>query len=151
MQFQKITPFLWFNHDAEKAVNFYCSIFKNSKIGSIMRYPEGSMLPAGTLMTASFELEGIQFTALNGGPKYVFNHAISFVIACENQSEIDYYWDRLLEHGEADQCGWLRDQFGLSWQVVPKNIGQLLSNPNAVQAMFQMVKIDIETLENAGK
>ena len=158
---QKITPFLWFNDNAEEAINFYASIFKNAKMGSIARYDkEGAKAagrPEGSLMTASFELEGQSFTALNGGPHFKFTEAVSFVINCENQEEVDYYWDKLSEGGDAkaQQCGWLKDQFGLSWQVVPTLLPKLLSGSDpsktgrVMHAMLQMKKLDIKTLEEA--
>ena len=152
---QKITPFLWFDNQAEEAMNFYVSIFKDSKVLSISRYGEGAPLPAGTVMTASFQIEGQQFTALNGGPVFSFTPAISFVIHCSTQEEVDHYWETLTEGGEEVQCGWLKDKFGVSWQVVPEVLGRLLNNPDpnkaqrAMQAMFTMKKIDISQLQEA--
>src|SRR6478735_1362729 len=125
---QKITPFLWFDNQAEEAVKFYTSIFKNSKVGTVARYGESGPGPAGSVMTASFELEGQQFVALNGGPIFKFTEAISFVVNCESQQEIDYYWDNLLKGGTPSQCGWLKDKFGLSWQIVPTALSKLLSS-----------------------
>lgn len=148
-RFQKITPFLWFDDQAEDAVNFYTAVFKNAAAGVKTYYPEGSMLPAGTLLTQSFELEGIQFVALNGGPKYHFNPSISFVVNCEDQAEIDYFWEQLSQNGRLDMCGWLTDQFGVSWQVVPATIGTLMKHPKAAMALMQMQKIEIAVLENA--
>jgi predicted 3-demethylubiquinone-9 3-methyltransferase (glyoxalase superfamily) len=151
----KIKPFLWFEHQAEEAVKFYTSIFKNSKIGKVARYPEGSPGPAGSVMTVAFQIEGQDFLALNGGPQFKFTEAVSFMIECENQKEIDYYWDRLLEGGKPQQCGWLKDRFGLSWQVVPANIDQIFSDKDsakaqrAMQAMLKMIKLNIKELENA--
>jgi predicted 3-demethylubiquinone-9 3-methyltransferase (glyoxalase superfamily) len=151
----KIKPFLWFEHQAEDAAKFYTAIFKNSKIGKVARYPEGSPAPAGSVMTVAFQLEGQDFVALNGGPHFKFNEAVSFMIECETQDEIDYYWERLLEGGKADQCGWLKDRFGLSWQVVPANIDQIFSGKDAakaqraMQAMLKMIKLNIKELENA--
>jgi len=150
---QKITPFLWFDNQAEEAMNFYVSIFKDSKVLSISRYGEGAPVPAGTVMTASFLIEGQQFTALNGGPLFSFTEAISFVIHCQTQEEVDHYWEKLTEGGEEVQCGWLKDKFGVSWQVVPEVLGRLLNNPDpnkaqrAMQAMFTMKKIDISQLQ----
>ena len=116
---QKITPFLWFNNNAEDAVNFYTSIFKNSKVGTVTRYGDAGPGPKGSVMTASFQIEGQEFVALNGGPVYQFTPAISFVVNCETQAEVDYYWDKLSAGGREVQCGWVTDKFGVSWQVVP--------------------------------
>jgi predicted 3-demethylubiquinone-9 3-methyltransferase (glyoxalase superfamily) len=152
---QKITPFLWFDDQAEEAVEFYTSIFKNSKLGSVSRYGEESPGVPGKLMTASFELEGQEFMALNGGPIFKFTEAISFFVKCEDQPEIDYYWDKLSDGGEIQQCGWLKDKFGISWQIVPTILGDLLNDPNAEKArnvnkaMLQMVKLDIAGLQKA--
>lgn len=156
---QTITPFLWFNNQAEEAVNFYTSIFKNSKMGSVSRYDEaGSKAagrPTGSLMTANFSLDGQEFIALNGGPHFKFTEAISFVINCETQEDVDYYWEKLTEGGQESQCGWLKDKFGLSWQVVPAILSKLLSNPDpqksqkVMKAMLQMKKIVIADLEQA--
>ena len=153
---QKITPFLWFNDNAEEAMNFYISIFKDSKIGTITRYSDDvakvAGRPAGSVMTATFELFGQNFVVLNGGPHYKFTEAISFVINCKDQDEIDYYWEKLSEGADpkSQQCGWLKDKFGLSWQVVPSNIGELLQkNKNAGRALMKMKKLDIATLESA--
>jgi predicted 3-demethylubiquinone-9 3-methyltransferase (glyoxalase superfamily) len=149
----KIKPFLWFEHQAEEAARFYTTVFKRSKVGAVSRYPEGSPGPAGTVMTVEFQIEGQDFVALNGGPQFKFTEAISFVIECENQKEIDYYWERLLEGGKPQQCGWLKDRYGVSWQVVPAGIDKLFSKPEkakrAMQAMLKMVKLDIKALENA--
>ncbi|MBA3914122.1 MAG: VOC family protein [Acidobacteriales bacterium] len=152
---QKIGPFLWFDTQAEEAMNFYTSIFKNSKAGSVTRYGEGGPGPKGSVMTASFELEGQQFTALNGGPHFQFTPAISFVVSCDDQNEVDHYWDRLLEGGRPQQCGWLTDKFGVSWQIVPAILPQLMKDKDAekskhvMQAMMQMVKLDVEKLKQA--
>ena len=152
---QKITPFLWFDSQAEEAMNFYVGIFRNSKVLNVNRYPAGSPMPAGTVMTASFVLDGQSFIALNAGPVFKFTEAISFVVDCETQEEVDYYWRRLAEGGEESQCGWLKDKFGLSWQIVPKQLGQLMSDPDSakagrvMQAMLQMGKIDIAALQRA--
>ena len=152
---QKITPFLWFDHQAEEAMNFYVSIFKNSKPGNITRYGNGAPLPEGTAMTVRFQLDGQEFAALNGGPQFAFTPAISFVINCADQEEVDYYWEKLLEGGRPNRCGWLEDKFGLSWQVVPTALPKLLSGPDAaasqraMTAMLQMDKIIIKDLEKA--
>ena len=152
----KITPFLWFDTQAEAAMNFYVSIFKNSKITSVNRYGEGMPLPAGTVMTATFELDGQPFTALNGGPEFKFTEAISFYVSCETQAEVDDLWSKLTaDGGEEGRCGWLKDKFGLSWQIVPTALGTALGNPDpekaqrAMQAMLKMNKIDINVLLNA--
>ena len=152
---QKIIPFLWFDGNAEEAMNFYTSIFKNAKVGNVSRYGEAGPGPAGSVLTASFELEGLQFTALNGGPHFKFNEAISFHVACESQQEVDYFWDRLGAGGQIQQCGWLKDKFGVSWQIVPTALPRLLGNPDrakansVMQAMLQMKKLDIAALEQA--
>ena len=157
----KITPFLWFDNSAEEAMKFYTSIFKNSKIGSVSRYDEeGSKAagrPKGSVMTASFQLEGQEFIALNGGPVFQFTEAISFVVNCETQAEVDYYWEKLTEGGAESQCGWLKDKFGLSWQIVPTILSKLLSDPDpqkskkVMHAMLQMKKIDIAKLKEASE
>jgi predicted 3-demethylubiquinone-9 3-methyltransferase (glyoxalase superfamily) len=150
-----ITPFLWFDNNAEEAIRLYASIFKNSKIGEIRRYGEGSPFPAGTLMMADFELEGQKFMALNGGPHFKFTEAISLFVSCETQEEVDELWDRLSAGGHKSQCGWLKDKFGLSWQIIPKALGELLGDPDeeksgrVMQAMLQMSKIDVKLLEQA--
>jgi predicted 3-demethylubiquinone-9 3-methyltransferase (glyoxalase superfamily) len=156
---QKITPFLWFENQAEEAVEFYTSIFKNSRIGNIARYDEAgakaSGRPAGSVMTVEFELEGQQFIALNGGPHYQFTPAVSFVVNCGTQQEIDYYWEKLAAGGKEIQCGWLTDKFGLSWQIVPTILSELVSSKDAAKsqramlAMLQMVKLDIKQLQDA--
>ncbi|MCW3122366.1 MAG: hypothetical protein JWQ38_1858 [Flavipsychrobacter sp.] len=153
---QKITPFLWFDGNAEEAMNLYTSIFSNSKIGEIVRYPEGAPGPAGSVMTASFQLEGQEFTVLNGGPMFKFTEAISFVVHCSNQEEVDRYWEKLTANGgEESQCGWLKDKFGLSWQIVPDVMIKMLKDADkaksnrVMQAMMKMVKIDIATLQAA--
>jgi len=152
---QKITPFLWFDNNVEEAVNHYLSIFKNSKVEMMSRYGEGGPGPAGAVMVAKFQLDGMEFLALNGGPHFKFTEAVSFVISCETQDEVDYYWDRLSEGGEESQCGWLKDKFGLSWQVVPSVLGQLVGDPDpeksgrAMNAMMQMRKLDIAALQSA--
>lgn len=152
---QKITPFLWFDNNAEEALTLYASIFKNSKIGTISLYGEEGPGDPGSFMTASFELDGQEFMALNGGPHFKFTEAISFFVNCENQEEVDFLWDKLSEGGEVQQCGWLKDKYGLSWQIVPTILGELLSDKNAdkansvMKAMLQMVKLDIAGLKQA--
>lgn len=151
----KITPFLWFDNYAEEAANFYVSVFKNSRILDISRYGEAGPGPKGTVMVANFELDGLRFTALNGGPRFKFTEAISFVVDCETQEEVDYYWDRLSDGGEKSRCGWVKDKFGLWWQVVPTILGKLMSDKDServkrvTEAMLQMDKIDIEPLQRA--
>jgi predicted 3-demethylubiquinone-9 3-methyltransferase (glyoxalase superfamily) len=153
---RKITPFLWFDGRAEEAMNFYLSIFKNSKAVSISRCGEGGPGPRGSVMSATFELEGQTFIALNGGPHYQFTPAISFFVNCQTQEEVDHYWDKLLEDGGKPlQCGWLTDKFGLTWQIVPTALGDMLASKDGekskrvMQAMMQMVKLDIATLKRA--
>jgi len=152
---EKISPFLWFDTQAEEAANFYTSIFKNSKINSITRYGDAGPGPKGSVMTVAFTLNGQDFVALNGGPIFKFNESISFVINCDSQEEIDYYWDNLLQGGTPSQCGWLKDKFGLSWQVVPTILPKLFQSKDpekskrVMQAMMKMVKFDIKTLEDA--
>jgi predicted 3-demethylubiquinone-9 3-methyltransferase (glyoxalase superfamily) len=146
----RITPFLWFDTNAEEAVDFYLTVFKNSrKIGAFRREIDDPSGPKGTILTVGFELEGLSFTALNGGPSYKFNEAVSFVVRCDNQGELDYYWSRLTDGGSEIACGWLKDKFGLCWQVVPARIGDLIKHPKAMQAMMHMKKLDIAELENA--
>lgn len=152
---QKITPFLWFDHQAEEAMNFYVSIFKNSRIISLTRYGEGGPGPAGEVMTGTFELEGQEFMALNGGPDHQFSEAISFFVDCKTQEEVDELWNKLTQDGEEGPCGWLKDKFGVSWQIIPTALGELLGDPDpaksqrVMQAMLQMKKIDIKTLQEA--
>jgi len=152
---QKITPYLWFENQAEEAVNYYTSIFKNSKITNVSRYPEGGPGPAGSLMTATFELDGQEFIALNGGPQYKFTEAISFLVNCKSQKEVDELWSKLTEGGEEGPCGWLKDKFGVSWQIIPTALGEMLSDPNpskaqrVMEAMFKMKKIEIPLLQQA--
>jgi len=152
---QKIVPFLWFDNRAEEAAKFYVSIFKNAKLGEVSRYTEGAPMPAGTAMTASFELDGMEFIALNGGPEFTFTEAISMYVRCESQEEVDYYWNTLTEGGEESQCGWLKDKFGLSWQIVPNALTEMLSDPDpqkasrVMQSMLQMRKIEIAELRRA--
>lgn len=152
---QTITPFLWFDHQAEEAVNFYVSIFKNSKVLSISRYPEGVPGMGGKVMSATFELNGQEIMALNGGPQFKFTEAISLFVSCETQEEVDELWAKLTTGGEEGQCGWLKDQFGLSWQIVPTALGQMLGDPDpekskrVLDAMLKMRKIDVPTLRQA--
>lgn len=156
---QKITPFLWFDGQAEEAMQFYTSIFKNSKVGEVQRAPADTPSgAAGSVLTASFELEGQEFIALNGGPAFKFTEAVSFSVSVTDQEELDYYWNKLTaDGGEESQCGWLKDKFGLSWQVVPAKLGELLGNPDpakakkAMEALLQMKKINIKTLEEASR
>jgi predicted 3-demethylubiquinone-9 3-methyltransferase (glyoxalase superfamily) len=154
-QTQKISPFLWFDGDAEEAANFYVSIFKTSEILSISRYGDAGPGPAGSVMTVSFRLEGLEFTALNGGPEFKFTEAVSFAIDCTSQAEVDELWEKLSEGGEPGPCGWLKDKFGLSWQIVPRVLIELLQDKDpekanrVMQAMLQMSKIDIAKLEEA--
>jgi len=158
---QRITPFLWFDDKAEEAVNLYVSIFKNSKVVSISRYgeegAEASGRPKGTVMTVTFQLEGQEFIALNGGPHFKFTEAISFLVNCETQEEIDQLWEKLSEGGEKGQCGWLKDKFGLSWQIAPRILGEMVQDKDpekskrVMKAMLQMKKIDIKTLQEAYK
>lgn len=148
----RITPFLWFDSNAEQAVAYYLSVFKNSRQTSKMvRETDDPSGPKGTVLTIGFELEGLQFTALNGGPVYKFNEAVSFAVRCDNQDEIDYYWDKLTDGGSEIACGWLKDRFGLCWQVTPARIGELIKHPKAMQAMMQMKKLNIAELERAGQ
>jgi predicted 3-demethylubiquinone-9 3-methyltransferase (glyoxalase superfamily) len=154
---QKITPSLWFDTEAEDAANFYVSIFQNSKLGKISRYgKEGQEIHGkepGTVMVAEFEIEGQKFIALNGGPQFTFDEAISFQVSCDSQEEVDYFWDRLSEGGSEGPCGWLKDKFGLSWQIVPSVLPKLMSDPEKSQrvmkAFLQMKKFDIEELQRA--
>ena len=152
----KITPFLWFDNQAEEAMNFYVSLFDNSKIVNVSRYGEGAPVPAGTVMSATFKLDGQTVQALNGGPQFKFNEAISFFVSCENQAEVDKYWNALTANGgEEGPCGWLKDKFGLSWQIVPKALGEMLGDPDpdksrrTMEAMLKMKKIDVLTLQKA--
>lgn len=154
---QKITPFLWFDNNLDEAIKFYTSIFNNSRLLYEVKYNEAGPGPVDTVMTATFELEGQKFMALNGGPMFKFTEAISFFVNCDTQAEIDNYWEKLSAGGEKSRCGWLKDKFGLSWQIVPGILGGLLhnSNPkianNVMQAMLKMDKLDIEELKNASK
>ena len=152
---RKITPCLWFDTEAEEATTFYTSIFRNSGITEVARYGKAGPRPEGSLMTVSFELDGQEFTALNGGPDFRFNEAISFQVRCETQDEVDEFWTRLSEGGEEGPCGWLKDRYGVSWQIIPTRLPELLNDPDpkrserAMRAMLEMKKIDIQTLERA--
>jgi len=152
---QKISPCLWFDTEGEEAANFYTSVFKNSRILDVSRYGEAGPRPAGTVMTVTFEIEGQEFTALNGGPEFKFNEAVSFQVQCETQEEVDELWSTLTKEGEAGPCGWLKDRYGLSWQIIPTALDELLNDPDpqrsqrAMKAMLQMGKLDIEALRRA--
>jgi predicted 3-demethylubiquinone-9 3-methyltransferase (glyoxalase superfamily) len=152
---QKIAPCMWFDNQAEEAVRFYTAIFKNARITGMSRYGEGGPGQAGTVMTVTFELNGQEFMALNGGPYFQFSPAISFFVSCETQEEVDDYWEKLSEGGQTEQCGWLRDRFGVSWQIVPTALGEMMQDPDpekvrrVTQAMLQMVKLDIAGLRLA--
>ena len=157
---QKITPFLWFDHQAEEAAKFYTSVFKNSKVGRILRYDEATAKaaggPVGSVLTIEFEIEGQKFTALNGGPQFKFNESVSFVVYCQTQAEVDYFWQKLTaDGGQESECGWLRDKFGLSWQVTPTVLIEMLHDEDpkksgrVMNAMMQMQKIDISKLKAA--
>ena len=151
---QRITPFLWFDDKAEEAMNFYVSIFKNSKVLNVTRYGDAGPGPKGSVMTANFQLDGQDFIALNGGPLFKFTEAISFVVNCETQPEIDEFWDKLTAGGQEVQCGWLKDRYGLSWQIVPRILSQLLKKDAAtsnrvMSALMQMKKLDIARLQEA--
>lgn len=152
---QKITPFLWFDGKAEEAMNFYVSIFKNSKVGRVARYGEAGPGPKGTAMSVTFELDGQEFFALNGGPLFSFTPAISFFVNCETQQEVDELWEKLSAGGEKSRCGWLKDKYGLSWQIIPSALGRMLQDKDAAKAkrvmnaMLQMDKIDISRLQQA--
>jgi predicted 3-demethylubiquinone-9 3-methyltransferase (glyoxalase superfamily) len=152
---RKISPFLWFDNQAEEAARFYVSVFKNSKIGRVARYGEAGPGPKGSVMTIAFELDGQHFTALNGGPHFKLTEAISFVVNCEGQEEVDALWDKLSEGGEKSQCGWLKDRFGLSWQIVPSVLVELIDDADpeksrrVMEAVLQMTKLDIAKLQQA--
>jgi predicted 3-demethylubiquinone-9 3-methyltransferase (glyoxalase superfamily) len=152
---QKITPFLWFDGKAEEAMNFYTSIFERSKVINIMRYGEAGPGPKGTVMAATFQLDSQEFTALNGGPQFTFTPAISFFVACETQDEVDRFWEKLVAGGQPQQCGWLTDKYGVSWQIVPRILGEMLQDKDpekstrVMKAMFGMVKLDIAGLQRA--
>jgi predicted 3-demethylubiquinone-9 3-methyltransferase (glyoxalase superfamily) len=156
--FQKITPFLWFDNNAEEAANFYTSIFNHSRITATTRYgdaaSQASRQPQGSVMTVAFELDGQPFTALNGGPHFHFTEAVSFVVHCETQEELDYFWEKLSADPTAGQCGWLKDKYGLSWQIIPASLPELLGGEpekaqRAMQALMQMKKLDIDELRRA--
>jgi len=152
---QRITPFLWFDGQAEEAMNFYVSIFKNSKVGRVTRYGEAGPGPKGSVMSATFQLEGQEFMALNGGPHFSFTPAISFFVNCETQEEVDELWKKLSAGGKTERCGWLKDKYGLSWQIIPRALGRLMGDNNAakaqsvMKAMLEMDKIDIARLQQA--
>src|SRR5438270_6336218 len=152
---QKITPFLWFDTQAEEAANLYVSIFKNSKVNAVTRYGESGPGPKGSVMTVAFELDGEQFTALNAGPQFPFTEAVSFVVNCETQEEVDYFWEKLSAGGKKVECGWLKDKFGLSWQIVPTEFFEMISNATPEQsdrvmrALMQMEKLDLAKLKQA--
>jgi len=152
---QKITPFLWFDNNAEEAIHFYTSIFKNSKIGNVTRYGDAGPGPKGSVMSATFELEGQPFMALNGGPHFKFTEAISLFVSVDTQQEVDELWDKLSAGGRKSQCGWLKDKFGLSWQIIPSVLGKMMqdhragNSKKAVEAMLKMNKLDIRTLQQA--
>jgi predicted 3-demethylubiquinone-9 3-methyltransferase (glyoxalase superfamily) len=149
---QKITPFLWFKDNAEDAANFYVSVFKNSKILNVMRYGDSGPGPKGSVMLVNVELDGGTLTALNGNVDFPFTHAVSLVVHCEDQDEIDYYWQALTSNGGSEvACGWLKDKFGFSWQITPENIAELIRTPAQMQAMMKMKKLDIATLKAAGE
>lgn len=153
---RKIKTFLWFDGQAEEAARFYTSIFRNGKVGAVARYPQGSPGPAGSVMTVEFELDGQPFVALNAGPQFKFNESVSFAIECDTQEEIDYYWDRLVAGGgKPVACGWLKDRFGVSWQVMPAGMLEFYTDPGkaprVMQAMLKMVKLDIAKLKEAAR
>jgi predicted 3-demethylubiquinone-9 3-methyltransferase (glyoxalase superfamily) len=154
---QKITPFLTFDNQAEEAAKFYTSVFKDSTINSISYYGEGAPAPKGSVMTVGFTLCGLKFTALNGGPHFKFTDGVSFTVSCENQEEVDYYWNKLTEGGQEVACGWLKDKFGLAWQITPVRLIELITDKDpekanrVMQAMMKMIKIDIPTLEKAAE
>jgi len=147
--FPRISPFLWFDANAEEAVDFYISVFKNSRRLAELRNVEGNAGPKGSILTISFELDGQKFTSLNGGPAHKFTEAVSFVVRCDSQQEVDEYWEKLLAGGSEIACGWLKDKFGLCWQIVPARALDLIKNPKAMQAMMKMKKLDLAELERA--
>ncbi|GIK77369.1 MAG: VOC family protein [Acidobacteria bacterium] len=152
---QKITPNLWFDTEAEEAARFYVDVFPDGKVHSVSRYPEGAPGPAGEVMTVEWEVLGMRFVGINGGPRFEFDEAVSFMIGCKDQDEVDYYWGRLAEGGTESRCGWLQDRYGLSWQVVPEGMDEIFSDPDptraerAMQAMLKMRKLDITALRAA--
>ncbi len=147
----RITPFLWFDSNAEEAVDFYLTVFKNSRRLGELRASDDTTLPKGSILTVAFELDGQKFTALNGGPAFKFTEAISFVVRCDSQEEVDFYWSKLSAGGKESQCGWLKDKFGLSWQIVPARLPDLIKSPKARQAMLKMKKLVIAELESAAR
>ncbi len=149
--YPRITPFLWFDSNAEEAVNFYLSVFKNSRVLEVVHNGPAIPNPPAKILTISFELDGQKFTALNGGPLFQFNESVSFLVRCDTQQEVDDYWKKLTAGGSESQCGWLKDKFGLSWQIVPARLPDLIKNPKAMQAMMKMKKLDIAELERAGQ
>jgi predicted 3-demethylubiquinone-9 3-methyltransferase (glyoxalase superfamily) len=149
--FPRITPFLWFDSNAEEAVEFYLTVFKNSRRLDELRNTGDGPAPKGSILTLAFELDGQKFTALNGGPAFKFTEAVSFVVRCDTQQEVDDYWSKLSAGGSEIQCGWLKDKFGLCWQIVPASLPDMVQNPKAMQAMMQMKKLDIAELERAAQ
>ena len=149
--FPRITPFLWFDSNAEEAVEFYLTVFKNSRRLDVLHNPGDAPVPKGSVLTIAFELDGQKFTALNGGPAFKFTEAISFTVRCDSQQEVDEYWAKLSAGGSEGRCGWLKDKFGLSWQIVPARIPDLIKHPKAMQAMMTMQKLDIAELERAAQ
>lgn len=149
--FPRITPFLWFDSNAEEAVNFYLTVFRNSRRLDELRTVDDSRGPKGSVLTIAFELDGQKFTAINGGPMFKFTEAVSFVVRCDSQQEVDDYWSKLSAGGSEGQCGWLKDKFGLSWQIVPARLPELVKQPKAMQAMLRMKKLDIAELERAAQ
>jgi predicted 3-demethylubiquinone-9 3-methyltransferase (glyoxalase superfamily) len=150
---ERISPFLWFDNQAEEAANFYVSVFKNSKVKQVTRYPEGTPGKVGTVMIVSFELDGHEYMALNGGPQFKFTEAISLVVHCDSQEEIDYYWGKLTAGGQEVECGWLKDKYGLSWQIVPRNLDKLMSTPDKTKrvmaVVMKSVKLNMAEMEQA--
>jgi predicted 3-demethylubiquinone-9 3-methyltransferase (glyoxalase superfamily) len=149
--YPRITPFLWFDSNAEEAVDFYLTVFKNSRRLDVVQNTPGTPNPPAKVLTIAYELDGQTFTALNGGPIFKFTEAVSFVVRCDSQEEVDYYWSKLTAGGSEIQCGWLKDKFGLSWQIVPARLPDLIKHPKAMQAMLQMKKLDIAELERAAQ
>ena len=153
----KIIPNLWFDTEGEEAAEFYCSIFPNSKITNVSHYGDAGPRPAGTVLTVDFVLDGHEFTAINGGPEFRFTEAVSLLVECDDQEEVDYYWDKLTEGGQEVQCGWLKDKYGFSWQIVPKGFNEIMNDPDkskadrAMRAMFSMKKLDIAALQAAAE